>query len=152
MTNRFRAVVTAWVLAAAGVAGLSAAAWTGTARPWDGELELWRWTAWLAIAGAVLGLLTLLGTASLRQAAASAGAVLLVAGLVMWLRQWWLLDFPAGEAVGFTAPISHLPSRVPSGHPTAVGFVAAALLLVAVVLSVATVFGMARRQDQSPAG
>lgn len=152
MITRVRARVSAGVLAAAGVVALSATAWSGSARPWDGGLELWRWTVWLAIAGVVLGLLTLLGSPRLRLAAISAAGALLVAATVMWLRQWWLLDFPGGDPAPVTVAISHLSWRGPSGHPTAAGFVAAALLFVAAVLSVTTALRMARRSDQSPAG
>jgi len=140
------------VLAAAGVVALSATAWSGTARPWDGGLELWRWTVWLAGAGAVLGLLGLVGTARVRPAAASAGAALLVVAVAMWLRQWWLLDFPPGHPVAITVAVSDLPTHEPSGHPSGAGYAAVALLAIAAGLAVTGALRTVRPPDQSPAG
>jgi len=136
----------------AGVVVLSAAAWSGTTRPWDGGLELWEWTVCLAVAATVLDLLAIVGSSQVRLVAASAGAVLLVVALAMWLRQWWLLAFPSGNGPVYVAPVSQVELRARSDTPTVAGFAAGGLLLVATAASLGTVRRMIPRPDQSPAG
>ena len=156
---------TVGLLAAAGVAGLSAAAWSGTARPWDGGLELWRWSVYLTV-GTAFALAFFLGRRP--QAlivGATTGAVLALVALATWLRQSWLIVAPS-QAHGWwtfgndpdikpvTVAISNIRarSRYPSGHLTAAGYVSGALLLIAVVAALATVVQAVRQPDQSPAG
>jgi len=156
------------VLAAAGVAALSTAAWAGDARPWDGRLvELWRWSVYLTVAAAIVLVVALAAPLDVRAIAATAAAVLTVVAVALWLRQWWLLASPsephgwwffgAGERVEpVTVSVSEVQRslrsvRSPSGHLTAAGYASGGLLLVTLAATLATLVRLAPRRVQ-PAG
>lgn len=148
------------VLAAVGVAALSTRTWSGSAGPWD-DIELWKWTVWLAVAAAVVGLLAVGGPLHLRLPAAAAGAALGGLAGATFLREWWLLAHPTVRGWwGFTdrdiepvnAPswlIEHYHS--PAEHLTVAGYGAGALLLVALAAAVALLVRRAAEPD-SPGG
>jgi len=152
-------LATLWVLAAAGVAALSTGTWSGTAGPWD-DIELWKWTVWLAVAAAVLGLLAVAGPARLRLAAAAAGAALGALAGAAFVRQWWLIGHPTvqgwwtfrdGDTRSVNAPSWFIDRRhSPSDHLTTAGYGVGALLLIA--LAAAVTLLVRRAADADPAG
>jgi hypothetical protein len=153
--------VWAWLLAAGAVAALSAASWSGTARPWD-DVELWQWTVGLALAGAVAGATAAAGPRHLRFTGAAVGAVLTIVAAATWLREWSLLALPSSrgwwgfegqnDRPVFSALAPSHEFRAPTGQLTPAGYVVGGLLAVALVASVVTTRRLWPRRDQSAAG